>query len=1353
MGAAILPCVAALCATFYAPTGVRADAPRAELQADTAGVYSYAEFDAAVEKAAGQKATFTVGNVESTGVYELSLKFSDDTEIAATNSGLTNDKYPTLKSFNPNVGVYTDADGYSSCVYSVYLEEGDNTLSLHMQSEAKIEGVRTKHVADVDSAAFTSTSGVSTVVANMFYAIRLVQAQQDPIQTAPAELVIEEDGWYDLSYFGAAANQGEIYFKLTDEIGQEINMCSINLTWTQDEHIFNGIAYGTSSDIRCLYTNNSYVIDEEHPKDTLDNPYVRLFAGKYKVVAYAKKFRPVGDNTQVYYGGAAFATKVDIHEACEHEYEIVDVDDATCDHAEATTYECEKCGDTYTKKTSDALGHDYQAVGDVAIDGSKYLECTRKSDCGAVGFYAPDCGDGVAVANDNTTSTFGVTVADSGIYKAYFEFDGLDDETHHAGLRNTAYPHVTSFGDMYANTDMAGYDSFGYYVYLDAGANTLDLYLKADATVKNVRIEKVKAVDTLAVATSAGSNNYDSGYILSHLLVQGNRNPATIETELTVIKSGAYDLSYFAGSTNNGDFSITLEKDGKTIVLRSKALAAETSGLVSGGVTMNSSCAMFSENMYVYDVARDVVTSARAVDLEAGTYRVTIRGDEPNGYRQVWFGGGLFATETDAACAHSFEKVAEKIATCDEDGFEHYRCTDCGYYYEQTITAAHSYADTENSGSITCTECGMTEIVFATELTAVTESVGKKVDFDISVAADGIYRIWLDYDYSYTGTSTNQRTIALINKTITPDGYFAAAHSNTPVDDVIQSWNYASDDSSLGYGYKTGEVGGYNANYFDMYLRTGSNTLRLLMPATYDVTVRGAGVKLVQEIDTFTTFKHIAKHWTGSYMNGGDVLPLRLNVIQGSGQEQRNLTSTVNIATAGYYDLSYFAATPHGGHEISVTLSNGLQTISMTSQNISSTYASAMAANANNGRMLYSNNLYANGKHLVYLTAGEWDITVADTVVDNNRMLLFGGAVFFTLDGDCNHTFVDGDRTEPTCDEKGLVKHVCTKCGAVTAEEIAAVGHHSYRDEANTGKLTCSVCGITEVVFATAPQTVKNAGVAFNSLNINVDKAGVYEIYLDYTYTKQTEASKQDVGALINKTLYPDYLQSSHQMSNMVGFVQSFNHLTNDSSLALGYNTAADTGYNPNYFNAYLQAGNNELVLHSNYSTNAGYEVTVHGAKLVLVRETEICIATDHDGRAHTSVWFGSNLGFNVNLISNSNNSVRREGVATVELTGGTYDLSYLASAYSGHTDNELKITLTKGDTEIVMTSNKIYADEKTQCNNGGKMLLSDNLYTSGGEHLVELEAGTWTISVYCTNLTAYRGLMFGGLFITEVAQ
>ncbi len=283
--------------------------------------------------------------------------------------------------------------------------------------------------------------------------------------------------------------------------------------------------------------------------------------------------------------------------------------------------------------------------------------------------------------------------------------------------------------------------------------------------------------------------------------------------------------------------------------------------------------------------------------------------------------------------------------------------------------------------------------------------------------------------------------------------------------------------------------------------------------------------------------------------------------------------------------------------------------------------------------------------------------------------------------------------------------------------------------------------------FATAPTTNKSSAVATNSMTVNVAESGMYAVYLDYDYVKQTDESKQDVGALVNKTLYPSYdVRSGHLNETMVGFIYSINYLNNEQ------------GYNANYFNVYMQSGSNELVLHSCYATNASYSVTIRGAKLILVEQTEGYVVTNHIGKLHSGADFGSNVGFNLNYISNSNAGVRKEDSATITLTGGTYDLTYLAAGHTSHTDNELKITLTKGDTEIVMTSNKIYGNANTAFNNAaGKMLLSDNLYVyeNGAltnTHLVDLEAGEWTVKVYCTNTTKSVGLTFGGLFFTNVS-
>lgn len=250
---------------------------------------------------------FTV-QVDTAGIYQFEFKFNKEFEscyMVLVNQTVGS----TIKTFNHGNSSKNE-DGYCTFIYQSYLTSGDNHLKLYLSNKVeylKIKSLRYKMIKKVDVVSNFLIDGWSTNVTNEcgIKTIRLVQVNSDEY-TVTSYLNIEKSGYYDLSYFGSAANNGEIYLDIYKEQKMYRKLCSLGLEWTtrqwQRDYISDGNYHV------CLYTDNLYVLDEENPKNTIDNPYVYLESGTYQLSVCAPK---IIYNSQVYFGGAIFATYID----------------------------------------------------------------------------------------------------------------------------------------------------------------------------------------------------------------------------------------------------------------------------------------------------------------------------------------------------------------------------------------------------------------------------------------------------------------------------------------------------------------------------------------------------------------------------------------------------------------------------------------------------------------------------------------------------------------------------------------------------------------------------------------------------------------------------------------------------------------------------------------------------------------------------------------------------------------------------------------------------------------------------------------------------------------------------------
>ncbi len=1091
----------------------------------------------------------------------------------------------------------------------------------------------------------------------------------------------------------------------------------------------------------------------------------------------------------------------DEQEAKGHDLKAEVTQASTCQSVEITTYSCKNCDFSYTEKTKDVSAHSW--IETEHADGVYTCKV-----CGVREIrYADPIRSGAAVTetiNSGATvsyreTSFNVRAEKSGIYRLNLDYAAenyigtvaiFNDTTADGGANAMFTDGKTIAADSSLASDAApasGYNKNGYEVYLKKGENELKLMTAAgtanvgdagEIVLSGVRSELVEEIDRLAVFENTHARNlltYGVGYG-PYLICGSGQSVVASTATLSISEDGLYEFSYFGAGANSGHagaseiyFTFTKEENGvlHRITMRSDGLPSVTDYTYLHDLNVYTGTEK-AEDVLIHKGSYECYTGGekrgQSVFLSAGDWTVTVGAYDHTGDSKafVLFGCGLFAKKAEGTHEHSYQHTESIPASCSQTGLETYTCAECGDTYSE-VSYGHSYSDStiEEGERGVCELCGIQEYDLASPAKSgavsydVTGSVGKYYTETFTVKADkaGVYKLYLRYSVKRSGTAAEDVNISdfyagIVNKTLNAELHAESGQG-------MQSFNVLTNDSSVPAAY-AGAAGGYNASYFSVYLLKGDNELCLHLSDCTDVAVTGARLELESETDLYLyTWYYTQAHWTGAYFTAGkSTLGLSVNMMaNATWNETRG--GKVTIAEEGWYDISTLV-TAANGTEIELTLTNGSRSVTLKSEGLSS------AAESRLSTTLCTHALYdAEGEHLVYLTAGEWTVGLqAVNETAGKRIAFSGGGIFFGRTGDtCVHSYEDRDVIAPTCEGAGSKKQVCAKCGAVKESILPATGH-SYKAETLTdGSLTCKDCGTAEYRYANAPANNKMAGVCLTSFKVSLpaEKSGLYRVYLDYSYVRQeTTEGKPDVGALINKTMYPDYYQTTAQMSNMKGFIQSYDVVTTDSSVPYGY-AGGDGGYNTNYFNVYLEGGKEqELVMHTQYTSNADYNFTIRGLKLVLVAQPEGIVVTSHDGRTHTSSYFGQNLGFNVNLISNSNNNVLSdEQSQTVTLTGGVYDVSFLASAHTSHTDNELKITLVKGDKTIVLTSQKIYQQDESSCGKPyGKMLLSDNLADENGTHLIELEAGEWTVKIHCTKTTAsYRALLFGGAFLTKVSD
>ena len=217
--------------------------------------------------------------VKETGIYKVAFKYENGGE---SHSSLSNNLLSETYTYNYFSSAEKDEEGYNKNIYYAYLEKDKiNTLSLKADSEAIITGIRLNLERKVDAASSLGKTGWTNVnSASGIKALQINYNNQDvqwistagkeeinlgnqtivggyARQTKAQDLVIEKDGYYDISYFGLGKGNSEIYIGLTNkETSTTINMLSYGLTSATTNFKKEGLWNGKGYDM--LYLNNLY---------------------------------------------------------------------------------------------------------------------------------------------------------------------------------------------------------------------------------------------------------------------------------------------------------------------------------------------------------------------------------------------------------------------------------------------------------------------------------------------------------------------------------------------------------------------------------------------------------------------------------------------------------------------------------------------------------------------------------------------------------------------------------------------------------------------------------------------------------------------------------------------------------------------------------------------------------------------------------------------------------------------------------------------------------------------------------------------------------------------------------------
>lgn len=1319
--------------------------------------------------------------VEKTGIYEVHFKFT--TEAANMYLTVSTQQQPIAKTGNMGFDSNVDEDGYVDYPWFVYLEEGENNLTVQPSQVGTFTGYKLEFVKPIDVVALATTPSDYTE-GQSWGALWQPTGGGENYFFRDVDLALEiaEEGFYDFSYFATSINIGEFYLTITDANGLVTETCSNFLTGYE-------YYYPTEWQMHVLFGEHIYKTAEPHTKPSVtDNYLFYLKEGTYSLHLSAPH---LSTYCTLIFGGAIFGTK--IGEPCEHDYHKTGSREVTCYSDGGDIFTCSVCGVKYLDVKEEG-GHTY---ANETFENNVSHSCTR---CGLTEVKW----DGIVSAQtaspthdvDYTNyekATFQVNVPKAGVYRVNFAYTAKNGEEA-AVVKNAALINVTEgkgfsavqafnhFSPENDGTVAAGYTGGGSYasqyleVYLAAGNNTLELHTPevCRVTLTGARFELYKAVDIIGVTTGGkqldhtkldycfgtyteGSKRHGLGIMNTMLADNGTVHTAT--TTLHVEESGWYDIGYFVFGFNGAKLYLTLTKGGDTIEMHTEANVPGTWDTDHGQpMIYDNKLSVFNGGNKVGDL----------VYLTEGDWTVSAKGSPQGNGPNLYFGNAVFATRvTDKEeCTHVYVPMQTVDATCVNDGYTAQYCKLCGVTNRVTIPAkGHSYKDQTPvvSTAYSCSVCGVSEVKYEGISSTTTASTTgeshytnyEKTTFEVTVAKSGIYKVYFAYDATNDGAVS--KNAGLFN--VTADkGY-----------EKVQAFHHflATDDEKIPYGFKD-EGKGYASQYIEVYLDAGKNTLALHTPDTCQISLKGVYLELEAEVTAVaTTTGGFEKDDTcldyvfGTYTEGSKRHGLGvMNTMLSNSGTIYTATGTLKIAADGWYDLGYFVF-GFNGAKLYVTLTKEGDTVEMhTEANVPGTY------DTNHGQpMIFQQKLSVfNGGDkvgdLVYLTAGDWTVSVkGNTTNDQNKPnLYFGNAIFATkIEAEnCAHNFTPVDERAATCTQNGQSGTYCAQCGTSRVTTTPATGH-SYKAEsfAENVSHTCTVCGTTETkhnvaAVRTASETGDSKYTHYYKTTFTITlpqdaKSGAYRVQLAFTAGGDAYCKN---AILINVTDGKNF-----------SAIQSYNHFSavNDGGLKAGYTNGDD--YSSGYLQVYMTAGANTLELR----TPDTFSLTLKGSIATLEKATDaFCVTTGGEQLDHTRLDYGFGtkkdgkeygLGLKNTRLADGGNYHTATG--TLEISkSGTYELSYLGTGFN---NAAVVVTLKKGEETIELRTENLNLNWDTIVAEGQTMLLRGGLavYQDGARtsESVVLSEGQWTVSVTVAKVESVNppNLYFGNAIFASI--
>ncbi|MCC8029854.1 MAG: hypothetical protein LIO75_08700, partial [Lachnospiraceae bacterium] len=427
---------------------------------------------------------------------------------------------------------------------------------------------------------------------------------------------------------------------------------------------------------------------------------------------------------------------------------------------------------------------------------------------------------------------------------------------------------------------------------------------------------------------------------------------------------------------------------------------------------------------------------------------------------------------------HTFDLNRTKEATCTEEGYNYYVCTECGDSRIETISAGHSYVETVIAP--TCTEGGKTEHkcsvcgnIYYTDLTSATghtyvEDTSKRVEPTCTEAGSVTYTCSICGDtYTETLSATGHSYVeTVIAATCTEGG--KTEHKCSVCGNIY----YTDLTSATGHTYE-------------------EDTAKRVEPTC---TENGSVTYTCSSCgDTYTETLAVTGHtWDDGVVTTEPACTTEGVMTYTCSVCQDTYTETIAATGHSYVETVIAPTCTEGGkteHKCSVcgniyytdlTSATGHTYAEDTTKRVeptctedgSATYTCSSCGDT------YTETLAATGHSYV-------ETVIAPTCTEGgkteHKCSICGNIYYTDLTSATGHTYVEdtAKRVEPTCTENGSVTYVCGSCGD-SYTEITAVTGHSWDEGVVTktatateeGEITytCTVCGetYTEVVEAIA---------------------------------------------------------------------------------------------------------------------------------------------------------------------------------------------------------------------------------------------------------------------------------------------